>query len=127
MQDHTVLIVEDNPINLKVLRDLLMIHGYSTIEAVDGPSGLDMALKHLPNLILLDIQMPEMNGYEVARLLKNDESTMNVPIIAVSSFAMNGEEEKALASGCDGYIKKPIDIRLVIAMVKKFLGEETSP
>ena len=121
MPDYTVLIVEDNPKNMKLMRDLMGMHGHRTLEAPDGPAGLDMALQHRPDLILMDIQLPTMDGYEVTRRLKAQEETKHIPIIAVTSFAMRGEEDRAREAGCDAYVSKPIDIRKLVETVQTFL------
>ena len=121
MPGYTVLIVEDNEKNMKVMRDLMRVQGYQTLEAVDGLTGLDMARQHRPDLILMDIQLPTIDGYEVTRRLKTQEETKQIPVIAVTSFAMRGEEEKAREAGCDAYVSKPIDIRKLIETVQKFL------
>ena len=126
MPDYTVLIVEDNEKNMKVFRDLMQIHGHRTLEARDGPTGLEMAREHLPDLILMDIQLPVMDGYEVTRRLKTDEATQGILIVAVTSYAMTGEEEKAREAGCDAYISKPIDIRNLIETVKGLLQTKES-
>ena len=121
MPDYTVLIVEDNPKNMKLMRDLMGVHGYRTLEASDGPAGLEAARQHRPNLVLMDIQLPQMDGYEVTRRLKAQDETKDIPIIAVTSFAMKGEEERAREAGCDAYVSKPIDIRKLVETVQGFL------
>ena len=95
MSEYKVLIVEDNKINMKIMRDLLGVHGYQTLEAGDGPVCLDMAQTHRPELILMDIQLPTMNGYEVTRSLKEQDETKNIPIVVVTSLAMKGEKDQA--------------------------------
>lgn len=121
MSDRRVLIVEDNPINRKIMRDLLRVHHYETMEAVNGVEGVKMAQETLPNLIMMDIQLPELDGYSATRQIKTDKKTQGIPIIAVTSFAMKGEADKAKDAGCDAYITKPIDIHQVIEKVKEFL------
>ncbi len=122
MSDYTVLIVEDNPNNRMIMRDMMEVQGHRTLEAVDGPAGLDMAVRHRPDLILMDVQLPGMDGYEVTRRLKAQEETKGIPIIAVTSFAMKGEEDRAREAGCDAYLSKPIDIHKLVETVKKFLS-----
>ena len=122
MPDYTVLIVEDNPNNRMIMRDMMEVQGHRTLEAVDGPAGLDMALKHKPDLILMDVQLPGMDGYEVTRRLKAHDDTKAIPIIAVTSFAMKGEEDRAREAGCDAYLSKPIDIHKLVETVQKFLN-----
>ena len=124
MPDYTVLIVEDNEKNRKLLRDLLRVHGYRYVEAADGLTGLAMAREHRPDLILMDIQLPGLDGYSATRQLKAEESIRAIPIIAVTSFAMKGEEVRALEAGCDAYISKPIDIHQLLATVQRFLPKD---
>ena len=124
--DYTVLIIEDNQNNLMVMRDLLRLHGYQTLEAGDGPAGLEIAREQMPDLILMDIQLPTMDGYEATRQLKADERTKSIPIIAVTSFALSGEEEKARAAGCDAYLSKPIDIHGTLETVREVLSRGNS-
>ena len=106
-----ILIVEDDSKNLKLVRDLLQVSGYVTLEATNGKLGVEVAKEQKPDLILMDIQMPVMDGLQAARLLKADEETKKIPIIALTAYAMKGDEEKMLQAGCDGYIPKPIDTK----------------
>ena len=126
MADYTVLIVEDNEKNRKLLRDLLRVHGYQYLEAADGLSGVEMARECAPDLILMDIQLPKLDGYSATRQLKADEGTRRIPVVAVTSFAMKGEEERAREAGCDAYLSKPIDIHLLMDTVRGFLPEGES-
>jgi two-component system cell cycle response regulator DivK len=119
---YRVLIVEDNEKNMKVLRDLMQLQGYRTLEARDGISGLEVARSEHPDLILMDVQLPVMDGYEVTRRMKADETTRDIPVVAVTSFAMKGEEERARAAGCDAYLNKPINIHMLVTTVKKYLS-----
>ncbi len=119
-----ILIVEDNPKNSKLMVDLLTVHGHETMVAEDGPVGLEMAEAEQPDLILMDVQLPGMDGYEVTKRLKAMESTKSIPIIIVTSFAMKGEERRAEEVGASAYIAKPIDIHHVIATVARFLPME---
>lgn len=116
-----VLVIEDNEQNLYLTRYLLQAHGYSCLEARDGPAGIALAKSAQPKTILLDIQLPEMSGYEVAMELRKHSALRNVPIIAVTSHAMVGDRERALAAGCDGYIEKPINPETFIEEIKEFL------
>ncbi len=118
----TILIVEGKSNNLKLLRDLLQRFGYETMEATDGKQGVELARARRPNLILMDIMMPKMDGLEATRILKADTTTKNIPIIALTSYAMKGDKERALEAGCDGYIAKPIDIQEVLKAVEHFLS-----
>jgi CheY-like chemotaxis protein len=104
-----VLLIEDNEKNRYLITFLLEKGGLKVIQAVNGKEGIDKALNEMPDLILLDIQLPEINGYEVAKHLKTDKKTVEIPIIAVTSYAMKGDREKTLEAGCTGYIEKPID------------------
>ena len=103
-----VLIVEDNELNMKLFHDLLEAQGYETLETREGLSALSMARIHRPDLILMDIQLPEISGLEVTKWLKDDESLAHIPVIAVTAFAMKGDEERIRAGGCAAYIAKPI-------------------
>ena len=124
MPNYTVLITEDNPKNRKVFRDILRVHGYKSIEAVDGEEGYKMAKEHKPDLILMDVQLPGANGYEVTRRLKSEDDTKDIPIIIVTSFAMAGEENEARAAGCNDYLSKPINIHQFIETIKKYLPDQ---
>jgi two-component system, cell cycle response regulator DivK len=117
-----VLIVEDNALNLKLLHDVLEAHGYGTLATGEGAAALDLARDERPDLILLDLQLPDMSGYEVVRRLKCDERTRAIPVLAVTAFAMKGDEERALDSGCDGYVTKPIRLQEFLDLVRQFLG-----
>ncbi len=124
MPNYTVLIIEDNPKNRKVFKDILSVHGYQSIEAVDGDEGYKMAKEHKPDLILMDVQLPGVDGYEVTRRLKSEDDTKDIPIIIVTSFAMAGEENEARAAGCNDYISKPINIHQFIETIKKYLPDQ---
>lgn len=116
-----VLVIEDNEQNLYLMRFLLEKHGYAVVEAKDGRKGIEMAKEANPHIILLDIQLPEMDGYSVARELRRSREYDHIPIIAVSSYAMVGDREKALEAGVNDYIEKPIDPDTFIEQVKKFI------
>jgi len=116
-----ILVVEDTEDNRRILRDLLTRAGFELIEAVDGEAGVSMAVAHRPDLILMDIQLPIFDGYEATRRIKANPQTKNIPIIAVTSYALSGDETKALAAGCDGYVAKPFSPRRILAMVQEFL------
>ncbi len=117
-----ILIVEDEPKNLTLLRDLLQVSGYSTIEATDGEKGVELAKASKPDLILMDIMMPNMDGLEATRILKADATTSNIPILALTSYAMKEDEDRILKAGCDGYLAKPIDIQELVKKVVKYLS-----
>ena len=116
----TILIVEDEPRNLKLFRDLLQRFGFVTVEATDGEQGVELARTRKPDLILMDIMMPKMDGLEATRLLKADAETKHIPIIALTSYAMKGDRERTLAAGCDEYIAKPVDIQELLEAVERF-------
>ena len=117
----TVLVIEDNEQNLYLTQFILRRHGYHTIEARDGPAGIALAQRDTPRLILLDIQLPRMTGYEVAQALRRIPSLAGTPIVAVTSYAMVGDRDRVLASGCDGYIEKPIHPETFMASIESFL------
>ena len=116
-----ILVIEDNEQNIYLVRFMLEKHGYHVIEARNGQEGLDQAAKQLPHLILLDIQLPVMDGYAVAKALRNNPDLENVPIVAVTSYAMPGDRENVLAAGCSGYIEKPINPDIFLDQIKSFL------
>lgn len=118
----TVLIVEDNELNMKLFHDLLSAHGYETLQTRDGVQALSMAREHHPDLILMDIQLPEVSGLEVTRWIKEDESLKSIPVVAVTAFAMKGDEEKMREGGCEAYIAKPISVGKFIETVRRFLS-----
>ncbi len=115
-----VLIVEDDPRNLTLFRDLLQKFGYATIEAGNGREGVDLARSDKPNLILMDIQLPVMDGLEATRILKSDADTRSIPILALTSYAMKGDSERIMQAGCDGYLAKPVDVREFLATVARY-------
>jgi two-component system cell cycle response regulator DivK len=117
-----VMIVEDNDLNAKLFRDLLEAQGYRTLHARDGMAVLDMARKHRPDLILMDIQLPEVSGIEVTQWLKNDAELRSIPVIAVTAFAMKGDEERIRAGGCEGYLSKPIAVGEFLTTIRRFLS-----
>ena len=117
-----ILIVEDNELNMKLLNDVLEAYGYDIVKTGSGAAVLDLARTHRPDLVLMDIQLPDMSGLEAVRQLKSDGQTQSIPVIAVTAFAMSGDERKALDSGCDGYIAKPIMLREFLATIEDFLS-----
>lgn len=120
---YTILIVEDDPRNLKLIRDLLQVKGYRTLEATEGKQGIELGKANKPDLIVMDVQMPVMDGLEATKILKADKETKGIPIIALTSYAMKGDEERILGVGCDDYITKPIDTRDFLKRVAKYLPE----
>jgi two-component system, cell cycle response regulator DivK len=117
-----VMIVEDNELNMKLFRDLIEASGYETIQTRNGMEALDLARKHRPDLILMDIQLPEVSGLEVTKWLKDDAELKAIPVIAVTAFAMKGDEERIRAGGCEAYLSKPISVGKFIETIRHFLG-----
>ena len=118
----TVLIVEDNELNMKLFHDLLEAHGYRTVGTRNGNEALDLARRHRPDLILMDIQLPEVSGLDVTKWLKADPMLKSIPVIAVTAFAMKGDEERIRQGGCEAYLSKPISVAKFIETVRQFLG-----
>lgn len=116
-----ILYIEDNEQNMYLVTFLLQTHGYTVIPATDGQEGIDMAAREKPDLILLDIQLPKMDGHTVARTLRSNPELAAIPIVAVTSYAMAGDREKAMAAGCNGYIEKPINPDIFIQQVEQHL------
>ncbi|MBO6511406.1 MAG: response regulator [Roseibium sp.] len=119
----TVLIVEDNELNMKLFHDLLEAHGYNTLQTRTGIEALQLARENHPDLILMDIQLPEVSGLEVTKWIKEDENISSIPVIAVTAFAMKGDEERIRQGGCEAYISKPISVAKFLETVRSFLGE----
>ena len=119
-----ILVVEDTEDNRRILRDLPTNAGFEVIEATDGEKGVAAAAEHRPDLILMDIQLPIIDGYEASRRIKANPELRHIPIIAITSFALAGDEQKTADAGCEGYIPKPCSPRQVLAMVREFLAEK---
>ena len=118
----TVLIVEDNELNMKLFHDLLDAQGYETLQTREGLSALALAREHRPDLILMDIQLPEISGLEVTKWLKEDDELNHIPVVAVTAFAMKGDEERIREGGCEAYISKPISVVHFLDTIKRLLG-----
>ena len=114
--------MEDNELNMKLFHDLLDAHGYGTLQTRSGIEALRLAREHRPDLILMDIQLPEISGLEVTKWLKDDEQLRDIPVIAVTAFAMKGDEEIIRQGGCEAYISKPISVTSFLETVRRFLG-----
>ena len=119
----TVLIVEDNELNMKLFHDLLQANGYDTVQTRNGTEALALARQHHPDLILMDIQLPEVSGLEVTKWLKDDDELRSIPVVAVTAFAMKGDEERIRAGGCEAYIPKPISVTKFLETMRQFLGD----
>ncbi len=118
----TILIVEDNELNMKLFHDLLEAHGFNTLETRNGGEVLKLARENKPDLILMDIQLPEISGLDVTRCLKDDAELKHIPVIAVTAFAMKGDEQKIREGGCEDYISKPISVTSFIETIQKYLN-----
>jgi two-component system, cell cycle response regulator DivK len=118
-----VLIVEDNELNMKLFKDLIEASGYETIRTRNGLEALDLARAHNPDLILMDIQLPEVSGLEVTKWIKEDDKLHRIPVIAVTAFAMKGDEERIRQGGCEAYISKPISVAKFVETIKSYLGD----
>ena len=123
----TILIVEDNRRSMLLIRDLLQMQGFRTLEAFDGEEGIARAKAQRPDLILMDLQLPGMDGLTATRLLRQDPVTAGIPVVALTAHAMKGDRERALKAGCNGYIAKPIDTRRFLAQVQAFLPGAAKP
>ena len=118
-----VLVTEDNAANMKLFHDLLKARGFNVLQAKDGMQGWELAREHRPDLILMDIQLPDISGMEVTRWLKNDEDLKSIPVIAITAFATKGDEKKFLQNGCDGYLSKPISIFGLLQTIERLIVE----
>ena len=118
-----ILIIEDNPLNMKLFRDLLQAQGYQVIEATDGRAGLDLTRAELPDLILLDIHLPDISGLEIAMKLKSEERTRDIPIVVITASLLSESEQSALASGCDAFLRKPVAIAELRATIEALLQD----
>ena len=122
MANELILIIEDNEKNRKLARDVLQVKGYQTIESESAEEGLQLAKSRGPALILMDIQLPEVSGLEVTKWLKDDSELKSIPVVAVTAFAMKGDEERIREGGCEAYLSKPISVGKFIETVRQFLG-----
>jgi CheY-like chemotaxis protein len=117
----TILIIEDHPLNMELIADLLETHGYVVLQAEDAESGIALAKEERPAIVLMDVGLPGMDGLTATSILKAEAATKEIPVIALTAHAMKEDEEKALAAGCDGYIRKPVDTRTLPEMVARFI------
>ncbi len=116
-----ILVVEDNELNMKLIRAILGFSGYEIVEAMDGETALELIRANRPDLILMDVQLPRMSGLEATEILKNDPGTQDIPVIAMTAYALRGDREKILEAGCDGYVSKPIDTRALPGLLAEYL------
>jgi CheY-like chemotaxis protein len=123
MKIKTILVIEDNKLNMKLVNGLVKIGKYRMLEAEDAESGIELIREQRPDLVLMDIQLPGMDGLTATKIIKEDSDLKDIPIVALTSYAMQGDEEKALAAGCTGYITKPIDTRKFLETVSKYLKD----
>lgn len=121
MKNKTILVIEDNELNMKLIRSLLQIGGYRILEVIDAETGIQMAREHLPDLILMDVQLPGMDGLSATRIIRKDPKLQHIPVIALTSYAMRGNGEKSQEAGCTGYITKPINTRSFLKMISQYL------
>jgi CheY-like chemotaxis protein len=124
MKIKTILVVEDNKLNMKLVNGLIKIGKYRMIEAIDAESGIELIREQRPDLVLMDIQLPGMDGLSATKVIKEDPDLKDIPIVALTSYAMQGDKEKALAAGCTGYITKPIDTRKFLETVSQYLKDD---
>jgi two-component system, cell cycle response regulator DivK len=127
MTANLILVVEDNERNLKLVRDVLQFAGYQVISARSGEQGVTLARQEMPDLVLMDLQLPAMDGAEALRVLRDDPRTRPIPVVAVTAFAMKDDRERALHAGFDGYLEKPINVRVFPALVRGFLHQKEHP
>ncbi len=121
MSNETILLVEDSPLNRRLIEAILKPRGYRVLVAEDGQQGIDLATAELPSLILMDVQLPGVSGYDATRILKSRPETSHIPIVALTAHAMTDERDRAVAAGCDGYIVKPIDTRAFPDLIRQYL------
>ena len=119
----TILVVEDNKLNMKLVKGLIKIGNYRMLEAIDAESGIELIREHRPDLVLMDIQLPGMDGLSATKIIKEDPALKDIPVVALTSYAMQGDVEKALEAGCSGYIAKPIDTRKFLETISQYLKD----
>ncbi len=123
---HKILVVEDNPDNMTLITDVLQSLNYTVLEAADGEEGIQVAQDGAPDLILMDLSLPKLDGWAATRRIKTDDTIQHIPIIALTAHAMRGDRERAMEAGCDDYITKPINLRELASKLQKFLGDDTA-
>ena len=121
MNSPCILVVEDNPKNMKLIRDLLQFNGFDILEAESGEEGIEVARNQRPALVLMDVQLPGIDGREAMKMIKDDDITRAIPVVALTAYAMKGDREQLLAEGFDGYISKPVDIKTLVETITAYL------
>jgi len=121
MKNKTILVVEDNDLNMKLVKSLLEMGNYHVLEAMEAQTGIQLAREHRPDLILMDIQLPGMDGLAATRVIKGDDALKDIPVVAITSYAMEGDERKTREAGCTGYIAKPIDTRSFLENIAQYV------
>ena len=121
MNNPRILVVEDNPKNMKLIRDVLQFKGFDILEAQSGEEGIEVARGERPTLVLMDVQLPGIDGLEAMKAIKDDEITQDIPVVALTAYAMKGDREQLLAEGFDGYISKPVDIKTLVGTITGYL------
>jgi CheY-like chemotaxis protein len=124
MDKNTILVIEDNELNMKLVRGILSFGNYTMLEATDAETGIKIAHEHHPDLILMDLQLPGMDGLEATKKILNTDNLKRIPVVALTSYAMEGDKEKAHLAGCTGYITKPIDTRNFLTVISKLLDSD---
>jgi len=124
MATKKVLVIEDNELNMKLVRGLLSLEDYTMLEAIDAEAGIKLAMQHRPDLILMDIQLPGIDGLEATKIINADDDLKGIPILALTSYAMQGDEEKAKRAGCVDYITKPLDTRIFLNIIRKYIDNK---
>ena len=122
--EECILVIEDNELNMKLVRALLKMGNYHVLEAANAEIGIQLTRKHRPDLVLIDIQLPGMDGLSATRIIKEDSEIKDIPVVAITSYAMQGDEQKAIDAGCTGYMTKPIDTRSFLETISLFLGHD---
>ncbi|MBW1782482.1 MAG: response regulator [Deltaproteobacteria bacterium] len=125
MAEKCILVIEDNELNMKLVRALLKIGKYQVLEAVNAETGIQLTRKHRPDLVLMDIQLPDMDGLRATQIIKEDSEVKDIPVVAITSYAMQGDKQKAIEAGCVGYMSKPIDTRSFLETISQFLKRDS--
>ena len=125
MAEKCILVIEDNELNMKLVRALLKMGKYHVLEAINAETGIQLIRKHRPDLVLIDIQLPDMDGLRATQIIKGDSTIKDIPVVAITSYAMQGDEQKAIEAGCAGYMSKPIDTRSFVETISQFIRHDS--